>query len=157
MWFHLILAVYFQISDQVKTSVLVWYSGMMQLILCLFFAFFNQKSLLMRGKIDEITTEMAIAMTIIAVFGIVGFTTNTEAYKILNPTLASFVRSLEIVFAQIAQIIAFHNFPSPTSIVGSTLVIISVTAIGCETQFKTKCINCLPNQLKKAKSNINEE
>ena len=80
----------------------------------------------MRGKTGEITTEMAIAMTIIAVFGIVGFTTNTEAYKILNPTLASFVRSLEIVFAQIAQIVAFHNFPSPTSIVGSTLVIISV-------------------------------
>ena len=121
---------------------------MMQLILCLFFAFFNQNSLLMRGKIGQITTEMAIAMTIIAVFGIVGFTTNTEAYKILNPTLASFVRSLEIVFAQIAQIVAFHNFPSPTSIVGSTLVIISVTAIGGESHLKTKFKKCLPNQSK---------
>ena len=156
MWFHLILAVYFQISDQVKTSVLVWYSGMMQLILCLFFAFFNQNSLLMRGKISEITTEMAIAMTIIAVFGIVGFTTNTEAYKILNPTLASFVRSLEIVFAQIAQNVAFHNFPSPTSIVGSTLVIISVTAIGGESHLKTKFKNCLPNQSKNDRPLKNE-
>ena len=78
----------------------------------------------MRGKIGEITTEMAIAMTIIAVLGIVGFTTSTECYKILDPTMASFVRSLEIVFAEIVQIFAFHNLPGPTSIGGSTMVII---------------------------------
>ena len=110
-------------------------------------AFFDKKGgLLLNGKFEEISSQMWHGMLIIAILGIIGFTTNTEAYKILDPTMASFVRSLEIVFAEFVQIFAFHDFPSPSSLVGSILVIISVTAKGGETQLKAHLAKCLPNR-----------
>ena len=57
-------------------------------------------------------------MSIIAVLGLLAFTTTTIAYKTLDPTMTSFVRSLEIVFAEIIQIFTFHDFPSPSSLTG---------------------------------------
>ena len=77
-------------------------------------------------------------MWIIAALGIIGYIFNTIAYKMLDPTLCSFVRSLEIVFAEFCQVFAFHDFPSPSSIVGSSLVIFSVTAKGGEEQVLEK-------------------
>ena len=50
----------------------------------------------------------------------------------------------EIVFAEVIQIFTFHDFPSPSSLTGSILVVISVIAKGCEDQLKPKLAIYLP-------------
>ena len=50
----------------------------------------------------------------------------------------------EIVFAEVIQIFTFHDFPSPSSLTGSILVVISVLAKGGEDHLKPKLAECLP-------------
>ena len=98
--------------------MLVWYTGVAQLLICLSCALFDDQGILIRGNFEQITSEMWFYMSIIAVLGLLAFTTTTIAYKTLDPTMTSFVRSLEIVFAEIIQIFTFHDFPSPSSLTG---------------------------------------
>ena len=98
--------------------MLVWYTGVAQLLICIGCALFDDQGILIRGNFEQITSEMWFYMSIIAVLGLLAFTTTTIAYKTLDPTMTSFVRSLEIVFAEIIQIFTFHDFPSPSSLTG---------------------------------------
>ena len=84
---------------------------------------------------------MWVGMMSIAILGLIGFTTNTESCKLLDPTMSSFFRSLQIVFAEITQIFLFKNIPSPTSLAGSSIVVFAVILKGAE----KKLANFLPN------------
>ena len=66
-------------------------------------------------QVEEINYGMWLGMTAIAFLGLVGYTTNTECFKVLDPTTASFFRSLQIIFGEVTQILVFKNIPSFTT------------------------------------------
>ena len=120
------------IKSEVNSTVLVWYVGLAQLLLCFGLTFFDENSRLFNAQILDISPYTWLAMLSIAFLGILGFTTITIACKLVDPTMVSFVRSLEIVFAMIAGIPLFGEFPSILSVIGSFLVLVSVTTKAVE-------------------------
>ena len=68
----------------------------------------------------------------------------TKSLQLIDPTLVAFVRSLEIVAAYLVQILWMAENPAPSSVWGSSLVILSVIMIG----FEEKFVAYIPNKIK---------
>ena len=123
------------IKNDVHSLVLLWYTGLIQILIAVIAAFYDDKGLLLTPNILDIPPKIWIAMSIISVLGILAFFTNTEACKKIEPSLVSFVRALEIVFAMVADFLYFQHLPDYLSFIGSGLVVFSVFAKGLEEPF----------------------
>ena len=61
-----------------------------------------------------------------------------------NPVLVSFIRVTDIVVSYVLQVLVFSDSPSLLAMLGSSLIIISVSMLSCE-QF---LINLAPTHIK---------
>ena len=53
----------------------------------------------------------------------------TKSLQMINPTIVSFFKALEIIMAFSIQIIIMQQYPNILAIIGATLVLLSVTLI----------------------------
>ena len=67
------------------------------------------------------------------VFGwITSLLLHDQIFKLIDPTVVSFIRSLEIIFAYIIQVVIMHQIPDYLAGIGAILVLISVGSIALQ-------------------------
>ena len=83
-------------------------------------------------EISQIPYTHWIAYVGIAIFGMLGYFCMTKALKMVDPTLVSFLRSLEIVFGFVFQVAVMQQIPTVLSLAGAGMVLVSIIAISLQ-------------------------
>ena len=112
-------------------NVLVFYGGIGGLFLVLIFAKFDEESKIFHnlGNADLPKITLSAFLGIFANFMAI------KSYQMIPPTVASFVRTQQVVFAFILQSAVMNVVPSVYSIIGAVLVVTSALLIPFESPF----------------------
>ena len=70
-----------------------------------------------------------LAYSFMSMGGIVAYFCMTRSLQMIDPTVVSFVRALEIIVAYVAQYVIMEEVPTLLSIVGAALVLLSVSSM----------------------------
>ena len=73
-----------------------------------------------------------ISFCALSMSGLLAYFLYTRACQMIDPTLVAVIRSTEIIFAFLVQILIMHQFPDYIGIIGAILVLISVTAFAIQ-------------------------
>ena len=125
--------------NTVETNVLMIYSGVCTTIISISVGWFQWKNNYILISLPEI-----FGYTWIAILGLLATYGVTHSCKLADPSTVSFVRSLEIIFAFLAQYAMGQTHIHGLSMAGASLIVVSVIAKPFEEQV-TKCLP-LPNQ-----------
>ena len=130
-----------KIKNEVTTSVLMIYSAISTIFIAIIVGFVEAKRNLLLNKnihffyMDK--TEL-LGYFGIAIMGLIATFMVTQSCKMADPSTISFVRSLEIVFAFMAEYLFGHSSIHILSISGATLIICSVIAKPLEEKIMDK-------------------
>jgi len=94
--------------------------------------------------IIEIPYTHWIAYFGIALTGMLGFFFMTKALQMIDPTVVAFIRSLEIIFGYVFQVVVMQQIPTVLSLVGTGLVLISIIAISLQ----NVVMNLIPERIR---------
>ena len=64
--------------------------------------------------------------------GLLAYFCMTKSLQLIDPTVVSFIRSLEIIFAYVVQVLIMHQIPNYLAGFGAILVLISVGSIALQ-------------------------
>ena len=117
---------------QVETSVLVFWSGIMGLLECLAFTFWNNGEFTFLKTEIHLESRILFSFVLLGILGAFATWTSNASYQTLSPTTCAALRSTEILFAYIVQIFIFKDIPTVLTIIGSTLILISGIMISFE-------------------------
>ena len=81
-------------------------------------------------KIGCVAIGMALA-------GLLAYFCKIKAFQMIDPTVISFIRSFDIIFAYVAQGVIIHQRPNYLASIGPSLIVISVGSIALQ-DFLTK-------------------
>ena len=70
-----------------------------------------------------------LAYSFMSMAGIIAYFCMTKSLQMIDPTVVSFVRALEIIVAYVAQYAIMEEVPTSLSIVGAALVLMSVASM----------------------------
>jgi len=110
---------YFSIAILIAASVLPAFGG-------------EQRILFPSKMVNKYDNWQWIFLFVATILGIAQHITHFEASRLISPTLASFIRSSEIVVSYIVQTTLFNTEPSLTSLIGSGLVMIACIGVVLE-------------------------
>ena len=128
--FHIVIVGrLFKNSTTHSAFLLAFYGGLGALLSALPAAFLNHGQHLFSASIASIPKTTWAALFAVASLGIIGFVAVNLAIKKTNPVFSSFVASIEIVFAYVAQIVVFGMMPDALGIVGSIIVVVVVCSL----------------------------
>ena len=71
-------------------------------------------------------------MLVIASLGISALFLLNKALSLVSPVVVSFIRVTDIVVSYILQVLVLHDDPSVLALVGSSLIVISVSLLSIE-------------------------
>ena len=71
-------------------------------------------------------------MLVIASLGISALFLLNKALSLVSPVVVSFIRVTDIVVSYILQVLVLHDDPSVLALVGSSLIVISVSLLSVE-------------------------
>ena len=118
-------------------NVLLFYGGMGGFLLVLMIAKFDEES-----KIFHNFGNADLPKIIFAAFlGIFANLMAIKSFQMIPPTVASFVRTQEVVFAFILQSAVMKVMPCEHSVIGAVLVIASALLIQFESAFRSMIPN----------------
>ena len=92
----------------------------------------DQRILFPSKMVNKYDNWQWIFLFVATILGIAQHITHFEASRLISPTLASFIRSSEIVVSYIVQTTLFNTEPSLTSLIGSGLVMIACIGVVLE-------------------------
>ncbi len=118
--------------------VLVWYAGFGGLAMGLLGSSMSEDNQILSGEISEILPRQWGLFFGMAIIGILAFFLRTKSLHMINPTMHSFVQSLEIVLAFCLEVFVMKHTPCLESIFGASLVIVSVIFVALEESLLTK-------------------
>lgn len=118
--------------QEVSSSVLVFYSGLGGVILAVVFTA-TDPSIRDMEAADYFNPDEMLVLSLVTALGILGYFLHTRALLLLHPTIVSALRTLEIVFAYLAQALLMGSIPDLLTLAGSSMVLISVLALALET------------------------
>ena len=118
--------------QEVSSSVLVFYSGLGGVLLAGVFTATNPNIRNMSTG-DYFNPDEMLVLSLVTALGILGYFLHTRALLLLDPTIVSALRTLEIVFAYIGQALLMGSIPDLLTLTGSFMVLISVPALFLET------------------------
>ncbi len=124
--------------EKVGTSVYTFYGGIGLLFSVPVWSRYEPNTILSQD-FWLIPSQTWGAMIAISIFGFFAMVATTRASKMLNATVISFVRSLEIVFAFLMQVFVLHEFSGLLSVAGSALVVLSVIGITLQQYLPNRC------------------
>merc|ERR1711983_38293 len=111
-----------------KLNVLLCYSGGACALQLLAIVAFDKKSKLFYDPVDANLNQIVL----LAGISIVAMLLNTLCYQLLDPSVASIFRTLELVFAFILQSYFTNSLPNSITLYGTSLVIFSAIVIPLE-------------------------
>ena len=125
----------------INQSVLIFFGGLGDLISVLILVPFDNSSKLFHdfGELAWNRIFVLVALSLIGLF------LTITCYQILNPTIASILRTTEVVFAFMFQIVSTGTSPETLTILGAVLVIVSTVFI----PFESKALQRMPEYLRK--------
>ena len=129
---------------QVNSVVLLLWSGLGGLLVSSLAFTFDSNARFFDGRLAQVSSEQWTAYFCMAGAGILSYFSMTRALQLIDPTLVAFVRSLEIVLAYLVQAFWMADIPEPSSVFGSSLVILCVILIG----FEDKFMSFVPEKIK---------
>ena len=129
---------------QVNSVVLLLWSGLGGLLVSSLAFTFDSNARFFDARLTEVSTGQWTAYFCMAGAGILSYFSMTRALQLIDPTFVAFVRSLEIVLAYLVQAFFMADIPEPTSVLGSSLVILCVILIG----FEAKLMSFVPEKIK---------
>lgn len=80
----------------------------------------------MSAKIVMISAQSWCWMGLVATLSVIGFWAQTAALQWIDASALSSLKSLEILFAYLVQIIVMHQPPNAQALLGSLLVMLAV-------------------------------
>ena len=89
----------------------------------------NQRILFPSEDVETYGTWQWLGLSIVAIIGVLLYSTRVMAIKLISPTLSSFIRTSEIVLAYVIQLAVTGTKPYATSLIGSGLVMFACIAI----------------------------
>lgn len=120
----------------VKTMTLVFYSGVMGIIVGTIGCLVQPENGRILLNIEALQPQDWILLIVISALGVLAYLTMTESLKSISPTSVSVLRALEIILAFICQISFMGQMPNLLCISGASLVILSVVGIAVEEKLK---------------------
>ena len=130
--------------QKVPSIVLLFWAGVGGLIVSLSAFTFDERARILGPRIYEIPYSDWVCFVFMAFSGMAAYLSLTKALQLVDPTVAAFMRSLEIVFAYIMQAAIMQSLPPMSSIMGASLVMFSVSAIALQKHFMA----VIPERLK---------
>ena len=115
--------------SEINSNVLMWWSGFGGFMLALLAFTFDGNARMLGPDIFEIPTANWLAYTSMSISGIFAYFCMTKSLQMIDPTVVSFVRALEIVVAYVAQYVVMEEVPEMLSLIGAALVLISVSSM----------------------------
>ena len=123
---------------EVKTYVLLWWGGLGGFLAVLISFTTDENTMVLSPKIVEIPLSHWLAFGLISIGGIIGFFCMTKSLQLIDPTLVTFLRALEIILGYGLQIVIMGQVPSIISISGGLIVVFSVIAMGLYAKIHSK-------------------
>ena len=114
---------------EINSNVLMWWSGVGGFVLSLLAFTFDTNARMLGPDIVEIPLANWLAYTSMSISGIIAYFCMTKSLQMIDPTVVSFVRALEIIVAYVAQYVVMEEVPEMLSIVGAALVLVSVSSM----------------------------
>ena len=116
---------------EVDSGTVFFWNGFMSIICSFTFLSFDQNSQIFFNIIN-VDLETVGKLAALASIGICSNWMSTISYQLLDPTFCAVLRSQEVIFAYIAQMIAFHVIPCNISFIGAFLVLLSAICMPLE-------------------------
>ena len=112
-------------------AVLLFYHNFANLIVAMVLPAFggNQRILFPSVDVEIYDVWQWLGIVAVAIIGFIHHRTRYMALKLISPTLVSFIRTSEIVFAYVIQLAILGTKPYVTSLIGSGLVMLACIAI----------------------------
>ena len=114
---------------EINSNVLMWWSGIGGFFLSLIAFTFDSNAQMLSPDIVKIPLAQWLAYTGMSISGIIAYFCMTKSLQMIDPTVVSFVRALEIIVAYVAQYVVMNEVPEMLSIVGAALVLVSVSSM----------------------------
>lgn len=130
--------------QKVPSLVLLFWAGIGGLVVSLLAFTFDERARILGPSIVDVPYTDWICFIFMAFSGMVAYFSLTKALQMIDPTIAAFMRSLEIIFAYIMQAAITQQMPPLYSILGASLVMFSVSAIALQKHFMA----VIPDRLK---------
>ena len=115
---------------EVDSGTVFFWNGFMSIICSFTFLSFDQNSQIFFNIIN-VDLETVGKLAALASIGICSNWMSTLSYQLLD-TFCAVLRSQEVIFAYIAQMIAFHVIPCNISFIGAFLVLLSAICMPLE-------------------------
>ena len=130
--------------NEVPSNVLMWWAAVGGLIFSLISFTFDPNAKMLSGYMVDITYVEWIGYFGISFSGILGYFCMTKSLQMVDPTIVSFFRALEIIFGYVFQAVIMQQIPTVLSITGACFVLISVFAV----TLQDVVINALPERIR---------
>jgi drug/metabolite transporter (DMT)-like permease len=116
---------------EVDSGTVYFWNGLMSIVCSFAFLSFDQNSLIFFDT-KNVDLETVGKLAALASIGICSNWMSTISYQLLDPTFCAVLRSQEVIFAYIAQMIVFHVIPCNISFIGAFLVLSSAVCMPLE-------------------------
>ena len=118
--------------SEVHSLVLLWWSGLGGLIVSFITLTFHSQAKILNLEFSEVSNQQWIAYVGMSLVGLLAYFCMTKSLQLIDPTVVSFIRSLEIIFAYIIQVVIMHEIPDYLAGIGAILVLICVGSIALQ-------------------------
>jgi len=120
------------LCEEVSTPVLVCWSAISGLIISIIFSLLQTNSRIISSDIINITHSEWTILFLLAVSGLLAFSTLTHALKIISPNLVTSLRSLELVLAYSVQVALLGESLDTWSCLGAGSIMIGVLVLASQ-------------------------
>ena len=96
----------------------------------------------MSAEMATISAQSWGWMVLVGSLSVIGFWAQTAALQWIDASILSSLKSLEILFAYLVQIIFMHHPANPLALLGSSLVMLGVLGIRLARKFQQLCCCC---------------
>ena len=127
-----------------KSVVLVFYVGLASLLTGMVAALFDPEQRIFSGDIGHISALEWGLLFGMALSGMFAYFASIKSLQLIAPTTSVVLRSMEIVFAYVLQILWMDYYPNRWGTAGSSLVFVSVVLIALE----NKIVGKMPSKVR---------
>lgn len=122
------------IYDQKQNSThwIVLFAGCGGFLVSLLSSCLDTKHLILSLDIGTISVQDWMGILTISLLGVSALVLLNKSLSMCSPVIVSFIRVLDIVVSYVLQISVFHDTPNILAVIGSSLIILSVSFLGLE-------------------------
>lgn len=120
------------ICTEVHSLVCLWWSGFGLLLCALFTVAFYSEARIMHLQFDDVSFQDWMGHIGIALTGLLAYFCGIKAFQMIDPTVVSSIRSVDIILAYVAQVVIMHQVPNYLASIGACLIVLSGISIALQ-------------------------